>query len=348
VVGLGGALLAAEAGTGNRPETESVSEDILPLRGEPENRTGLELVGPEAEQHVRFEPEGLRIALPAGFDGVGQKTGLSCAVAVRGDFQITVNYEILQEPEQGDAGKKSGAINLLLVLDRPQRCTAALARRLGANDRAQFMGWTYLWDNDLGRHQSKSHTAPASTRSGRLRLARSGSTLLCSAAEGPGGSFAPLPELTLGEEAVKEVWLIAVSNSAGGAIDVRFSDLHVRQGASTSPAPAAAAGGWWWTGAALLGLLLAAVLGPGLYFVVRRRARPARGGTPARDDPPAPGAAAAVHSFPCAACGKTLRVRATLAGKKVRCRGCGEVVLVPGSDPGAAPAAAITDKSRPA
>jgi len=40
--------------------------------------------------------------------------------------------------------------------------------------------------------------------------------------------------------------------------------------------------------------------------------------------------AVALVSVPCASCGKTLKAKAQLAGKKVKCPECGKVVLVPG------------------
>jgi hypothetical protein len=71
--------------------------------------------------------------------------------------------------------------------------------------------------------------------------------------------------------------------------------------------------------------------------------------------PPAPAAAASGSapsgnlSVPCAACRKKLQVRADMAGKAVKCPGCGKPVRVPGAAPtAAAPAAPRPERPRPA
>jgi hypothetical protein len=65
-----------------------------------------------------------------------------------------------------------------------------------------------------------------------------------------------------------------------------------------------------------LGLVAAAAI----YAVRRRRARPAAA-------PPAE----ALAVFPCGLCDKSLKVKATLVGRKVKCPGCGAVTEVPRS-----------------
>ena len=68
-------------------------------------------------------------------------------------------------------------------------------------------------------------------------------------------------------------------------------------------------------------LVLAAALGVWLY--ARHNRRPGQ--------PPAAGAAAV--SFACSACGKNLKARVELAGRKVKCSGCGQAVAVPMTEP---------------
>jgi RNA polymerase sigma factor (sigma-70 family) len=83
--------------------------------------------------------------------------------------------------------------------------------------------------------------------------------------------------------------------------------------------------------AALVGtaLLLALAVGATLYVLKRRRAPK----TPARAEkksPPLPvEAKAALVAVACSGCGKRLKVKAALAGKKVKCPHCGQAVPVP-------------------
>jgi len=62
-----------------------------------------------------------------------------------------------------------------------------------------------------------------------------------------------------------------------------------------------------------------------------------------RNQLPSPAISPAL-GFSCAACGKHLKTRAELAGKKVKCPQCGQAVLVP--EPGRATPTAIPEKLR--
>jgi serine/threonine-protein kinase len=342
--GLGIALRLAGAGAAPAPGTDGVQEYQLPLRGEPQNRQGLELLGPDAEKCVKFEPAGLRITLPAGYEGGGEKTGLSCALPVRGDFDITVGYEIFQEPQSEVGGKKAAALNLLVVLDRPRWGTTALARRMGGQEQSQFMGWTSLWEDDVRKIVTKACTAPATAKSGRLRVQRTGFTVRFAAAEGAGGDFAPVGELPVTGEDLKEVRLVALTSSTRGPLDVRFSDLHVRVSPRTAAAPPPTARKGWWAGAAVLVVVLASAGWLGLHMRQRRRARPGLGDKVAPGGPAPAVAALSALSFACPECGKTLKVKTELAGKNVKCPGCGKAALVPGGPASASPPAAVADR----
>jgi hypothetical protein len=86
----------------------------------------------------------------------------------------------------------------------------------------------------------------------------------------------------------------------------------------------------WLAAVVVMGLLLALGVGAGLYVLRRRRAPK----TPARVEETRPttpvGARAAPVAVACSGCGKRLKVRTVLAGKKVKCPQCGQAVPVPG------------------
>src|SRR5688572_3210013 len=71
------------------------------FKGNPDKSEGWQRIGPEGEQCVKFEVQGLRITLPAGHEGKREDTGVVRGFAVKGDFEITLGYEILQEPAAG-------------------------------------------------------------------------------------------------------------------------------------------------------------------------------------------------------------------------------------------------------
>jgi hypothetical protein len=105
-----------------------------------------------------------------------------------------------------------------------------------------------------------------------------------------------------------------------------------------APAPeggrGAVARGWLVT-VELLGLSLTlALLGLGAWLALRRSRRAGRPPAPAPQEarPTRPAAtAAALVAFRCSGCGKDLKVRAELAGKKGRCPQCRTTQIVPGS-----------------
>ena len=69
---------------------------------------GSELFGPGTDSAVHFEPEGLRLSLPAGWEGERPGTGWLSGITARGDFEFTLEYDMLDEPEAGerhDAGR---------------------------------------------------------------------------------------------------------------------------------------------------------------------------------------------------------------------------------------------------
>src|SRR5207249_4040481 len=59
---------------------------------------GLEIYGPFADRCLDFEAAGLRVSLPAGYLGQRPGTGLVTDFGLKGDFEITLGFEILGEP----------------------------------------------------------------------------------------------------------------------------------------------------------------------------------------------------------------------------------------------------------
>jgi WD40 repeat protein len=124
----------------------------------------------------------------------------------------------------------------------------------------------------------------------------------------------------------------------GSDHDIRLWDLtSLRAASAGSPEPRS--GGWL---AAAGGLMLATALClVGVYVTVRhsQRARLARaalavssgrGGQGVGTDQPVTSAAPTPPvTLSCPGCAKNLRVRADLAGRKVKCPQCGQAVLVP-------------------
>src|SRR5437660_3167951 len=98
---LGSALLAPAMAGGQEAPRKPFQEYVHPLKGNPEDAPRLTLIGPEARDFVKREPDGLRITLPPGFDGERKNHGFNSDMVVHGDFEITARFEALNEPGPG-------------------------------------------------------------------------------------------------------------------------------------------------------------------------------------------------------------------------------------------------------
>ncbi|HKI37078.1 MAG TPA: protein kinase [Gemmataceae bacterium] len=307
-----------------------------PPKGEPDNHQLLMRIGPDAEECVRFEPAGLRITLPAGHPGKRLSTGVATTFAVKGDFEITMSFNMLREPAPEDTGEGTGLF-LGVDLDTPAYNRATLTR--GVREGRQFTTWFQLTAEGADKpHTEELRSFPSTNVAGRLRLVRTGPNLAHYVAEGPGEDCVLLRQHRFGPEDVRAVRLGGETGGPRAALDVRVSDLRIRAdslpslpaAAPTAPAPRSRK---WLVAAGTAGLLITvSLMIPLLVWLRGRRGRRAEEALPAAAVPDRPAKTAAVASpisFPCPGCGKGLKAKANLAGKKVKCPQCHEAVFVP-------------------
>src|SRR5262249_10958134 len=152
---------------------------------------------------------------------------------------------------------------------------------------------------------------------GRLRLVRTGSVMSYYVSEGFDGEFRLLQTYRFSDEPLEDVCLVGSTGGPRAALDARFTHLHIRAPALTQGTGTGLSGFGGREGFAVplaLGLVLALALGLGVAAVRQRRAgkgpAPAAGG--GRQAAPA-------VAFSCPNCGKGLKAKAELAGKKVKC-----------------------------
>jgi hypothetical protein len=206
--------------------------------GVPANREGLErMLGPEAEEQVYFEPEGMRITLPAGHAGERRDTGLTSSFGVRGNFDITVGFDLLQESRPTD--QDSVRVTLTVTLDRPGLDMASLSRTQSFKQGGgTFMSWRSWPNEQTGKNDRRVDQFPTRASSGRLRMMRIGSMLSFFAAEGPTAPFRFLCRYPFGTEDLRRVGITGSTRGIKGALDVRITDLRIR-GESLPGAPGA-------------------------------------------------------------------------------------------------------------
>jgi hypothetical protein len=262
-------LFAQIAGPGPLPK--DTPEFFLSLKGGAEDRQRIELMGPDADQCVKFEPAGLRITLPAGHPGERPSTGINLALPIRGDFEITVNYEVLQEPTAADTGKTGTRMNLAIQLDTPKWDVAAIVRKVTETKGTVFNSWQSRWNEATGKRQERIDAFPAQASSGRLRLVRTGADIYFLLADGPEKDFVPLQRYLFGAEDVRDVRLVGSTGGPKASLDVRLTDWRIRSeslvGQPAAPPQQPISTKWWKIGG-LLGLLLALMV-LSVFFYLR-------------------------------------------------------------------------------
>jgi Protein of unknown function (DUF1583) len=213
--------------------------------------------------------QGLRISLPLGFPGERPFTGGSFEIPIKGDFDITVRFEVLHEPGPENAREGSTRLVLGAILNRGEGGRAALAWRIvRQTGETVFSSYVTLSapDGSAERHYS---TCGTSAKCGRLRLLRKGSQLSFYAAEDRATEFTLLQEYPFAAADLRAVELVGVTGGAQEALDVRFSDLRILTGSSVV-APTSSNLVWKMWLALLIGLVLLLGLGLQLFYSRRR------------------------------------------------------------------------------
>ena len=353
IIVLGLAILVSAAlvrAQPENPESRTYAQEFHPpLVGKGEPIPGLVVYGPDASECVRFEPNGLRITLPAGYPRPRPGTGVVTDFGVRGDFEITLGFEVIQEPE-AEPGEPTANVSLMIVpRERPDpgvwykanQNRASFARQSAAlDDVGRFFAlstkWNELtekdqWGNPIfdKKEERKTGSFLAKEPSGRLRLVRTGARLDFLASDGASKQFTQVYTDVFGKKDLKNVRVLAATAGPGVSWDVRITDLHIRAESllkATGPVtPTPTAPGFdpllIFMAIGAVFLVLASALGA--WLLLRKRAAPAK---------PTLHAGLPAIAFICNGCGKALRAKAERAGKKVKCPQCGAAVAVPDAD----------------
>jgi hypothetical protein len=232
-------------------------------------------MGPSAEQCVRFEPEGLRITLQ-GHPNDGPGTGVGTHLAVKGDFEITVSFEILKEPEPEET--TGNGTRFAVMINMPERCVARINRGVHADGGTEFWAFSIVWDKVADREQRRnSNSKQTVTKTGRLRIVRSSSDLTFYGAEGANDFTLVGERKGFGAQDLDNVALVGQVVGPKAALDVRFTDLRIRA-ESLPQAPVISVQkvvekGWLAVGL-VLAMLITLTLCLGVWLFMRYRRRP--------------------------------------------------------------------------
>ncbi len=287
---------------------------------------------------IRFEAAGTRITLPAGVVGT-PPAGLVTNAKVHGDFEITVSFEILKA-DRPPTGFGVG-VSLYAAINPDANNAVSLAHRLMPDGKTVFISNRMTPAKDGLKHHVQ--TLPSTEAIGKLRLQRVGSRLRFLVADGNHSDFVQVDEVEFSPEDVRYVQFGGNTGGSASGLDLRLLDFTLRAekladtgdfspDMAAAVSPMARSKKWLIALALCIGIFLSSGALGWWLMVRRRRVAEERISAAVADQQEATSAAAPPLSFPCSACGKRLKVKAELSGKKVKCPQCGKVGAVPAAD----------------
>jgi hypothetical protein len=346
-LGTAVAVLAIMAGVrhllqlnGNGPPAQAPAADAgvfyQDFRGKPVH-PALRWSGTGGDEVIEADERGLRIQLPANRTRK-EPVGIAMLNPLQGDFEAVAGYELLDmpQPRRGGIG-----FEMYISLATAADDAIVLHRQRHPNGADQYLCGHFTTVDGKRRYDMKFF--PTEARAGSLRVARKGSEFTLSASEGDGG---PFQELLKGDWSDGDVKMIRVGVSTSHwpePVDVRLLDLKVQSDhldpdfATDLHAVAAplelGSRTWLILAVAVAVLFILAVAGSAVMaLAARRRGKPAptTAGSPDQPSPANAGATSVAIAYTCPGCGKRLKVKPELVGKKVKCPSCGNATMSPG------------------
>ncbi|HWY86352.1 MAG TPA: DUF1583 domain-containing protein [Gemmataceae bacterium] len=185
------------------------------------------LYGPGVAKWIKREPEGLRFAFPAQQNK--EAVGVAALFNIKGDFEITVGYELIQA-DQPTEGYGAG-FEVYLRTNTLTGESLAFDRKIRPGGREVY-AMSRMTTNQQGKRVSVGgqffEDLPAAGKAGQLRISRIGSKAELSVAEKGGKGFRLVYSVDLGTEDISLLRLAANPGRAESALDVRLHDVRIR------------------------------------------------------------------------------------------------------------------------
>lgn len=174
----------------------------------------LRMMGPGAPTLITSSAEGLVMSLSQGTRT--NELGFAPRFKLRGDFEITLQYELKQitQPKKG-----YGVGTSMYILTESEEEHGATIGRLYRVKEGQVHS-THLvrTPGGIGDRKNQVWFFESDTQCGQLRLTRSGDRLTFAAAEGDGGEFQTLQEANFTGADVRLVRVALTRNGAGADV----------------------------------------------------------------------------------------------------------------------------------
>jgi len=212
---------------------------------------------------MRIEPEGLRITL-SPVHGSKKPVGLVRSTRIRGDFEITMEFEVLQvdRPTAGDAG-----LGVYIAMVSPTNEAASIGRLVRPKGENVFVTHRAYTPTGMKRiHYEKATRTEVGT--GKLRLVRTDTTLHYLVAKGDSNLFEEIDNVPLESAEVDSVRFAANNGKSDTAVDVRIKHVSIR-GDEADSVSASETRGW----ALWLAMCALVLVAGSVYWLWRRRSR---------------------------------------------------------------------------
>ncbi len=234
-------------------------------------------VGRDYAKLTKGVPEGLVVEFTEE-DQEPEATGISLRSAVRGNFEVLAEYEILGLTPPSD-GHGSG-VGLTIESEYPRKIGLTL-QRFDIPDVGPTFTSTRITTSDDGKRQFNPKRVKTDATSGKLRIKREGTKVRAYFTDGK-GDFQELREVDFGDGDLTQVRFVADNGRTNYPLKVLLKNLTV----NADDFPSAAASGSFGSGLRRILLIVVVIVIPTVLFVlVRRGSKP--GASPAPVDKPA-------------------------------------------------------------
>jgi hypothetical protein len=181
--------------------------------------------GSNVHQVMSIDPRGLRITLRPDHSNK-LPVGLILRPGVRGDFEITMGFNIIRvdKPTAGNGAGVSIWINTTSVA----REAATIARMVRPNGESVFVAHRAITLPDGKREYHGGAPAAAEGLSGQLRLVRKGNVLTYLAAQGENAVFQELYQTEFTTEDLETVRFAVEDGGSPTAVDARIEAVSIR------------------------------------------------------------------------------------------------------------------------
>jgi len=200
---------------------EEIGQDF---RGNPFNPALFRLTGPNAAGSIQSDSRGLRITLTEEH-GLRPAVGLALQTGIKGDFEITMEFELIQvdKPVGGNGAGVSIWIKMVSYSDE----AATIWRAVGKGGEQVFLSHRASTGPDGKRVHHGGDPIATQATSGKLRLVRTGSMLSYRVAEGSSEAFQELFETEIGEDDLGMVRFAADNGGSATLVDMRIVEVKI-------------------------------------------------------------------------------------------------------------------------